>query len=229
MVGDPVSLIRNAVDDLRDKQVLDVGCGTGALSRALASLGARMIGLDPSRESLAAVRRSTPQVCFVRGRAESLPFKDSTFDAVVFLNSLHHVPTDLRAASLREAARTTRPDGLTIVIEPLPEGTFFDALKEVEDETKVRNDAQTQVNEAIKARVYDLAEVVHYIRREVYADADTFFERIIAADRSRKPVVQGHYDALVATFEKVADKQPDGSYVLDQPIRAHVLRPVGCR
>jgi ubiquinone/menaquinone biosynthesis C-methylase UbiE len=152
MISDPVSLIRTVADDVRGKQMLDVGCGAGALSRSLALLGARMVGLDPSREALTAARRSTPQVGFVQGRAESLPFKDSTFDAVVFLNSLHHVPTDLMAASLREAARTTRPDGLTIVIEPLPEGTFFDALKEVEDETKVRNDAQTHVREAIKAR-----------------------------------------------------------------------------
>ncbi|WP_046864774.1 class I SAM-dependent methyltransferase [Microvirga massiliensis] len=226
MVGDPVSLIRKAAGDLRNKQVLDVGCGTGALSRSLASLGARMVGLDPSRESLAATRRSTPQVGLVQGRAESLPFMDSAFDVVVFLNSLHHVPPDLMAASLREAARTTRPEGLTIVIEPLPEGTFFNALKEVEDETKVRNDAQAHVSEAIEAHLYDLVEIVYYDRRECYADADAFFERIIAADQSRAPFVQVHRVALVANFERVAGKQPDGSYVLDQPIRAHILRPV---
>lgn len=45
--------------------------------------------------------------------------------------------------SLAEAARVIRPGGLLIVMEPLAEGGFFDALRIVEDETAVRVAAQT--------------------------------------------------------------------------------------
>jgi ubiquinone/menaquinone biosynthesis C-methylase UbiE len=79
-----------------------------------------------------------PAASFERACAEALPFNDGIFDAVVVVNTLHHVPLGAMDQSLAEAARVTRLSGLLIVIEPLAEGTFFEALRMIEDETAVR-------------------------------------------------------------------------------------------
>jgi ubiquinone/menaquinone biosynthesis C-methylase UbiE len=89
--------------DLLGRRVLDVGCGTGAFAAALARRGARVWGVDPSREMLARVRKNAgATVGLKQGRAEALPFKDGWFERVVFRLVLHLVD---RPVALGEAAR----------------------------------------------------------------------------------------------------------------------------
>jgi SAM-dependent methyltransferase len=89
--------------DLLGRRVLDVGCGTGAFAAALARRGARVWGVDPSREMLARVRENAgATVGLKQGRAEALPFKDGWFERVVFRLVLHLVD---RPVALGEAAR----------------------------------------------------------------------------------------------------------------------------
>lgn len=67
-------------------RVLDVACGTGALAREVAGrVGASgsTSGLDPGPGMIAVAERLAPSVEWRRGAAESLPFKDASFDAVV--------------------------------------------------------------------------------------------------------------------------------------------------
>lgn len=67
-------------------QVLDVACGTGALTREVAGcIGAtgRAVGLDRNAAMLAVARTATPNGEFFEGMAEVLPFEDDSFDAVV--------------------------------------------------------------------------------------------------------------------------------------------------
>jgi ubiquinone/menaquinone biosynthesis C-methylase UbiE len=63
-------------------RVLDLGCGTGR-SLPLFDVCARVVGVDPCRDSLLAARRRAPPVPLVRARAEALPFRDGVFDTVV--------------------------------------------------------------------------------------------------------------------------------------------------
>ena len=88
------------------RQVLDVGCGTGALASALAEQGARW-GLDPSEEMLAVARAAVgKRVELKLGRAEDVPFKDAWFERVLRLSP---PPPDRRA--LPELARVLVPRG----------------------------------------------------------------------------------------------------------------------
>jgi len=94
------------------QRVLDVACGTGALTVAVAervSPGGAVIGLDANPEMLAVARRKHPHIEWHDGRAESLPFADASFDAVVSQFGLMFF--DDRVAALREMQRALRPGG----------------------------------------------------------------------------------------------------------------------
>lgn len=68
--------------DLKNKQVLDVGAGTGRLSLALAKAGAKVTALDVSSEMLKILKNKDKKIETVVGDAENLPFEDNTFDFV---------------------------------------------------------------------------------------------------------------------------------------------------
>lgn len=95
-------------------EVLDVGCGTGVLSRALARLPAvgTVVGVDLASSLLDRARERSgdiPNLEYEQADARSLPFADERFDVVVFDSTLSHVPEPERA--LDEAFRVLRPRG----------------------------------------------------------------------------------------------------------------------
>jgi ubiquinone/menaquinone biosynthesis C-methylase UbiE len=92
-------------------RVLEVGCGTGAVTRELANWPgvAEVIGVDPSPTFLAAARGLDPpsNVRFVEGDARALAVEDRSVDVVVFHTTLCHVPGP--RGGLGEAARVAAP------------------------------------------------------------------------------------------------------------------------
>jgi ubiquinone/menaquinone biosynthesis C-methylase UbiE len=104
----------------KNARVLEVGCGPGPVTRALAewpNVG-EVVGLDPSSIFLARARKLTasiPHVSFVEGDARELPFEGSCFDAVILHTTLCHVPEPERA--LREARRVLRDTGWLAIFD----------------------------------------------------------------------------------------------------------------
>ena len=101
-------------------RLLEVGCGTGAVSRVLATWpGVReTIGVDPSPVFVAKARElaaGLTALAFEEADGRSLPFGGDTFDAVVFHTTLCHVPGP--EVMLREAVRVLRPGGRVAVFE----------------------------------------------------------------------------------------------------------------
>jgi trans-aconitate 2-methyltransferase len=102
----------------RDEWVLDIGCGDGFLTRAIADLvpGGYAVGADASYRMVttasSAVGTGTSGPRFVVADARRLPFTES-FDAVVSFNALHWVPQQVEA--LKQIAATLRPGGRATV------------------------------------------------------------------------------------------------------------------
>lgn len=100
--------------------VLEVGCGTGVLTRRLACLPgvATVVGVDPAPLLLERARELAAHlqnVTFQEGDGRALPFADGSFDVVVFDSTLSHVPEPLDV--LVEAHRVTRCDGWLAVFD----------------------------------------------------------------------------------------------------------------
>jgi SAM-dependent methyltransferase len=111
--GDPW---RRFLDDLAARlpdggRVLDLGCGNG---RKLGRLAGRfqLTGVDVSQQQLRLARAEVPGASFVEGDFAQLDFPDASFDAVVALYSITHVPREEHPALLGRIAGWLRPGGL---------------------------------------------------------------------------------------------------------------------
>ena len=97
-----------------DARVLEIGCGTGPVTRAIAALPgvALAVGLDPSPiflDHARAISRDLANIEFHEGDARAIPFADASFDVVVFHTTLCHIPVPETA--LAEARRVLRAGG----------------------------------------------------------------------------------------------------------------------
>lgn len=132
-------------------RVLDVGCGTGTVSLALAQRGARTVGVDVSESYLDGARRlrSHPDVLYEHGDACDLTYATASFDACVSTLAIDVIPNvDLVAAGMR---RVTRPGGVVAC------GTFdfwggMSALDLVLDTGAVLDEGIRTLRAQIKAR-----------------------------------------------------------------------------
>jgi len=112
------------VGRLATGRVLDVGCGTGRVTAALAARGAKAWGVDPSAAMLEVARSRVPRGAGLReGRAEGLPFRDGWFDAAVCWLTVHLWD---RPRGFAEVARVLRPGGRVAIATFDP--THFDAF-----------------------------------------------------------------------------------------------------
>jgi ubiquinone/menaquinone biosynthesis C-methylase UbiE len=101
-------------------RVLDVGCGTGVLTRRLARLErvASVVGVDAAGSLLARageLAADIDNIEFQEADARALPFEDAAFDIVVFDSTLSHVPEPESAVA--EAFRVLRPSGRLAVFD----------------------------------------------------------------------------------------------------------------
>ena len=220
---DALSLIRETFAPLAGKPILDIGCGPGALARALAADGAAVTGVDPGEAALARARAAVPGGRFEAASGEALPFPAARFRGAVMLNALHHIPDPARA--LAEAARVLRPGCPLIVVEPLASGSFFDALRPIEDETGIRAAAQAAIAAAVAGGAFACARDLTIERRERFAAIDAFLARVTSVDPARAAAIQARRETVEAAFSAAAEREADGRFALAQPLRIHVLMP----
>ena len=146
--GADLDKLMDTVKACQAARVLDLGCGAGHASYALARGGAKeVVAYDLAPAMLAVVAtearsRGHSQIQTSQGPAEGLPFPDAAFDLVVTRYSAHHW-LDMRRG-IHEGARVLKPGGKLIVIDVMsPEIPLLDTvLQTVEilrDPSHVRN------------------------------------------------------------------------------------------
>lgn len=106
------------------ESVLDVGCGTGVLTR-LAALAVgqtgRVIGIDPAAKMIEVARKNAltegSRAEFRLAVIEDLPFEENRFDCVLSSAMLHHLPPEVKVKGLSEVHRVLTPGGRLVLVD----------------------------------------------------------------------------------------------------------------
>ena len=214
--------------DVAGKRVVDVGCGDGGLTRRLAKAGARATGIEITEDKVARAR-AAPAVAdesYAVGRGEALSVEDGSLDAIVYLNSLHHVPVASQTPALVEARRALAAGGALLVIEPLAEGAYFELVRPLEDETEVRAHAYSVIGRAADFS-FTAEREVFYRAPLRFSGFEEFAGRVVAVDPARRTTFEAMEDDLRAAFLDAAeqdDSKGETVYRFEQPMRANLLR-----
>ena len=104
-----------ADEDIKNKAILDVGCGFGWFEVNAAKRGCqKIIGTEPEEKYLETARKDirADSVSFAVGSAVALPFPDDCFDTVVSFEVIEHLPKKTEEKMFQEAARVLKKGGV---------------------------------------------------------------------------------------------------------------------
>lgn len=200
-----IAALLAAIGPVEGKTVIDIGCGEGAVIKALAELGAHATGYDPFMAPVPRTALGKGSYEIRHGGAEALPEPDGVADAVLFVFSLHHVPAAKQGPGLREARRLLKSGGKLCVAEPLAEGPGQYVMEPYHDETAVRRGAL----EALKtwaAPAFGEETVLYYSEARVFPDWQAYADQAISNMRFNgyteadvlNPVVKGRFEEMAA-------------------------------
>src|ERR1700728_1477956 len=202
--------------------IIDVGCGEGQLTRALAKLGARVTGYDPFIAETELTEHGAGSYRLAKASAEAIPEPDHEADLVLFVFSLHHVPEDRLEGALVEARRLLRPSGRLYVAEPLAQGPHHRLIELFHDETRVRKAAADALARFARPN-FAADRIAAYSERRSYADFDSFAQRMIANMRFNGYAEE---DVLApAVRRRFAETHAAHGGRFDQPVRIDCFGP----
>jgi SAM-dependent methyltransferase len=195
---------------------LDVGCGAGHLSFALAPHLARIVALDPTAPMLttvsqAAQARGWSHIETRQASAEQLPFPDASFDLVCSRYSAHHW-TRLETA-LAEMRRVLKPGGHLLLIDVQGEeddlvDSHLQAIELLRDRSHVRNRSASQWRGLLSAAGFE--GTAHH-SWPVRIDFASWVARM-RTPASRVAVIREVQDEAPAEVRQALAVEPDGSF-----------------
>ncbi len=203
-------------------RILDIGCGEGQLTRALAALGARVTGYDPFIAETAWTEHGAGSYRLVKAAADAIPEPDNEADLVLFVFSLHHVPGAKLEGALAEARRLLRPSGRLYVAEPLAQGPHQYIIELFHDETPVRKAAAAALARFARPH-FATNQILNYSERRSFPDFASFADRMIANMR-----FNGYTREAVLAPEvrrRFAETHAAHGGRFDQPVRIDYFSP----
>lgn len=209
--------------DLKDRRVIDVGSGDGALTRTLARMGARVSGIECNPKQLEKARSAEPagDESYHEGVGEDLPFETASADIVIFFNSLHHIGIESQVPALLEASRVLRPGGLVYIAEPLADGAHFDLMEPVHDETVVREAAYRALKKTTGQGIDERREFT-YTHPSRYEDFEAFRETMLRINPHKEEDFNALEEKLRSAFDRLGEKTEEG-VEFDQPMRINIM------
>ena len=201
------------------KNIVDIGCGDGTKARQLVKQGANVIGIEPNLESWQISEFESPGFKILNGGAEKLDIEDDWADSVIFMYSLHHVPTESMRVALLEARRVLKDSGTLYIAEPVTQGSYQDVCQPFIDESSILEQSKVAVNDVGK-REFDHCEEFSYQVSEYFANFNDFVDEMMRYSLDRYELKDVNNQQIKSKFEQT---QTDRGYRLDQPVKCWVL------
>jgi ubiquinone/menaquinone biosynthesis C-methylase UbiE len=166
-----IAKVKNRLQDVLPHnrgKALDVGAGTGFLTRLLTPIFEEVTALDITEPMLAKIPK-TSNLSIIIAQAEELPFENNSFDFVCAYSFLHHLFDPDKV--LKEMVRVLKPGG-TIYVDLEPNSAYWNKLKKI-DESQIEVQS-TIVKREINATIYieKYVEEQYAIPQEVFAAAE---------------------------------------------------------
>jgi SAM-dependent methyltransferase len=214
--------LQQLIGDCSGQTIIDIGSGDGILERQLAEAGAEVSGIDPLGPEQDWTSLGTGRYCLLRRGAEELPFRDGSIDLVLFIYSLHHIPSAILPGILAEARRVLRDTGCLYIAEPLAEGPVQEVAALYHDETMVRRQA-ADILVVCGPALFQRHERIFYRNRRIYDGFEDYAARTAVNMRFndfteaelRAPAVRERFDAVASRT----------GGLFDQPVQVDLLRP----
>jgi len=197
-------------------RVLDLACGPGIVSAAVARAGTRVVGLDATREMVEAAaarcREEGLEAEFREGRAEALPFPAESFSGATTRLSMHHLPEP--ALALAELRRVLAPGGALVVgdivaADDPAEARLHDALETLRDPSHVRLLPEAELAQSLRTAGFRVEAT------EAWDNPKTFSEwaAIVAEARSLGPVREVMHALASAGVRAGIDLRAEGDEI----------------
>jgi len=221
----PETSIYEELLPLARARILELGCGRAEATRAIASRhpDARITAMEVDRvqHEINLAHRDLPNVAFAEGGAQAIPAPDASFDIVLMLKSLHHVPHDLLDAALTEIHRVLVAGGVACIAEPVFDGAYNDIIRIFHDEERVRHAAFDALHRAVAEKRFELVAERFFLAPVAFASFDDFERRVIGVTHTRHCLSSAQLAQVRTAFE--AHLGPDGAR-FRQPMRVDLLR-----
>jgi SAM-dependent methyltransferase len=214
--------------DFKDARVIDLGCGAGAISRAIATAhkSASVLALEVDTVQLDAnlAGPQLPNLEFAAGGAERIPAEDESVDIVLMMMSLHHVPIGDMGQAMREVRRVLHPGGHLYVAEPVFAGAFNAIIRLFHDEREARAAAFEALKEAVSSGGMALVTEKFFLTPLHVDDFADFEARFINTTHTQHRLNAGQRAAIEKQLRQ--HMTPKGAD-FQRPMRVDLLRKLG--
>lgn len=222
-----MQILKSSIPARAVHKVLDLGCGTGRFTRALAeTFGCPAIGVEPSAAMLkVASSKAEAGVEWKEGSADSIPLEDRSVDLVFMSQVFHHLPSPKRA--LAEIFRVLTPAGYLVLRNGTREHNhelewlrFFPAAYQIEEQ---RTPFAREIVAAITRE--NFAAISHQTVRQLFASSYAdYFNKISCRGLSALIAISDEaFHEGVEKFKNWVDQQPINTAVYE-PIDVFIFQ-----
>jgi 2-polyprenyl-3-methyl-5-hydroxy-6-metoxy-1,4-benzoquinol methylase len=151
--------------------IIEAGCGSGFIVRALANRGYKVFGVDIAEKTISILKSSFPHLKFSHQDVRALNFEDNKFDVYLSLGVIEHFPNEKDALSvIQEAIRVTKPAGIIFISVPFTNrlrekkirNQIYDEVKILPNDFYQRSYTILQFEQLISGLSLKLEEVIYY-------------------------------------------------------------------
>lgn len=210
--------------DISGKELLEIGCGKGRITRDLIKHAKRVVATDPDAAALetarAAIAADNVEFMLVPTGVPDLPV--GTFNVVIYTLSFHHVPVAEMSNSLRNAASLLRDGGVIVIVEPGSGGSFTETKERFmagSGDERPAKDAAVRAMQTLEG--WTVGETVYFRTLFQFDDDEDFLTNMLPDYRQQPKSFMNE----VRRFLDLHRTENGSGIILDADRRLNVLRP----